>query len=362
MTFSVTTDSLTDFAGVLAPGGHSLNLAYSFSSKAHNYVHSYVPVPDASGTVFAEIYRNNEIVVTQLAEATTFVGELISAASDVLKDSAAFYAGMDEDAAAVIDAAYPTGLAHVPALSPRVSSTAGLIDPDLILDQVPRADAPVPDWTHWILDKSGWISITGVALKILSLFNVDPAGEVTKTFAGNYDELARAGNAARALANFERTAANTLAYGSAAMDWTGNAAAEAQAFFAELVNGLVDHASKLDDLNRKYNLLAEHCNTAAQLVSTALSVVIDRILILVAKLAAAGCLASVPGINVLIAIVGAYEVWVTSEAVRQFIFVTTSIFVAVEGFLLACTGIASAMKSADVTNIFPAAPFVNASI
>lgn len=360
-TFSVQSGTLRAFSGVLADGGHSIDLGSAFSSTAHTYVSSYMPVPYDAGDLYSDIYLNNEKVVTALLGSTSAVGTLLVQSSEALAASARRYGALDEQAAATLDASYPGGPAAVPALEGGLDLDGGLVDPEPELAGVPSTDAPVPDMVQWVMDKAGWASITGTALKLASLFGLDPVGELTKAVVGDYGELAQAGHAATALASFERTAAETILSGSAAMEWTGNAASSAQAWFTEMANALETHAGRLEDLGQKYALLVQHCAELATALTSALSTAIDEILICVAELAAAGCLASVPGINVIIGLIGAYQVWKTTEAVAAFLKITGNVYYGVTGLLAAVTGLAGWAEDGDVTSALPAAPYTNAS-
>lgn len=359
--FSVQTGTLSAFSGVLADGGHSIDLASAFSSTARSYVDTYVPVPYDAGDLYSDIYLNNRDVCSALQSSTTAVGALLVQSSKALATSATRYSTLDANAAAVLDDSYPGASANVPAPVSGLSADAGLVDPEPSLDGVPSQDAPVPDMVQWVMDKAGWASITGVALKIASLFGLDPVGELTKSVVGDYGELAQAGHAAEALAAFERVAAGTILSGATSMQWSGQAAEHALAWFSETANVLETHAGKLDELGEKYALLVQHCAELATALGSALSNAIDNLLICVAELAAGGCLVSVPGINAIIALIGAYQVWKTKEAVAAFLKITGNVYYGVTGLLAAVTGLAGWAKDGDLTSLLPSAPYVNAS-
>ncbi|MGG5259459.1 hypothetical protein [Phycicoccus avicenniae] len=361
--FSVQSGTLTDFAGVLGQGGHSIDLASAFTGKARTYVDTYMPVPYDSGDLYADVYLNNRQVVTALQSSTTAVGQLLQQSGQALTASATRYAKLDAAAAAQLDASYPGGQASVPAPSSGLDATGGALEnPEPALNGEPSKDAPVPDMVQWIMDKAGWASITGLAVKLASLFGLDPWAALTKCVVGDYGELAQAGHAAKALGDFEKIAAQTLVTGAGAMVWTGEAAEHARQWFVEAANALEEHADKLDDLSQKYALLVQHCAELAAALGGLLETAIDEILICAAELAAAGCLASVPGINVIIGLIGAYQVWKTTEAVAAFLKVTGNVYMGVTGLLAAVTGLASWAEDGDVTTKLPTAPYVNASL
>lgn len=359
--FSVQAGTLTAFAGVLGEGGHSIDLAAAFAGKARRYVDDYLPVPYDSGDLYSDVYLNNREVVTALQSSTTSVGKLLARSGQALSVSARRYAQLDEAAAAQLDESYPGGQVTVPDPVSGLSLNGPLEDPEPALFGVPSKDAPVPDMVQWVMDKAGWASITGIAVKIASLFGLDPWAALTKSVVGDYGELAQAGHAAEALADFERTAAQTLLAGSTAMVWTGQAADHARAWFVEAANALETHAGKLDELGEKYELLVQHCAELAVALGSLLETAIDEILICVAELAAAGCLSSVPGINVIIALIGAYQVWKTKEAVAAFLKITGNVYYGVTGLLAVVTGLASWAKDGDITPSLPSAPYLNSS-
>lgn len=363
MSFSVKTPALTAYAGVLGEGGHSIDLSKAFGTTALNYVNNYVPVPHDEGDLFSEVYKNNEKVVTALQNTMTQIGDLYSASATNLSASSTKYAKLDVDAAARLDATLK-GTGKAPDLALTITKASALEDPEPELAGTPSSNAMVPDAVQWAIDKAGWLSITGVGLKIAYLFGLDPVGDLTKAVAGDYGELAQAGHAVEALAAFEKTAAQSMAVGLRAMtaDWTGNAADAADAYFTEFANGLMTHAGKLDELGEKYALLVQACAQAANALGSLLATAVDRLLILIAEIAAAGCLASVPGINVIIALVGAYQVWITKEAIAAFVKVAGNVMYGVHGLISACTAISGLLKDDDVASMFPKKPYVNASL
>jgi uncharacterized protein YukE len=360
--FSVKPTALEQYAGVLAGGSGGVNLEAAFSSTAASYVDSYCPVPYDSGDLFAEIYQANRSVVSHLQAAMPQIAKLCADSSAALSASARDYRTTDAEEAARIDRLWP-GVGTATALTDSPSGGA-VADPTPALAAEPSKDAPIPDMVHWVIDKSGWVSISGSVLKIAQLFGLDPVKELTQAVVGDYDELAQAGHAAEALADFERAAADAMSGGLAAMiaDWTGHAADAATSYFHELANALHAHADELDELGQKYAMLVQTCAQIAELLSSALTTAIDDLLICAAELAAAGCLASVPGINVIAGIIGAYQVWKTQQSVALFLKYTGNVTTAVEGFLGLTTWIVSAFQDGSPANSFPASPYYNGAL
>ncbi|MEO5853052.1 MAG: WXG100 family type VII secretion target [Nocardioides sp.] len=358
--FAVKPSALDTYAGVLGVGGHAVNLERAFSGTALGYVNSYVPVPADDGDLFYEVYVANREVVSHLQGLLPRIGTLYAASAAALESAAQAYRTTDTEAARAADAAYGqrsgvSGLHDVP------SGSSGLVDPTPQLHGVPSKDAPIPDMVHWVIDKAGWLSIAGTVLKIAQLFGLDPVKELNEAVLGDYSELAQAGHALEALAAFERQAASTMSAGLSTMggEWTGNAATAATSYFEEFAGALHGHAGELDTLGEKYALLVQACTQVAELLGSALANAIDQLLICAAKLAAAGCLSTVPGINVIAGLVGAYQVWVTKDAVALFIKYTSRVTTVVESFLGLTVYIASAFKDGSLEAAFPPAPYAN---
>ena len=361
--FDVKPSALDTFAGVLGAGGHAVDLERAFSSTASSYVDSYVPVPADEGDLFHDIFAANQQVVTHLQGLMPQIGQLYAASAEALTGSAQAYRTTDREAARAADAAYGER-SGVTELTDPPSGSAGLVDPTPELRGVPSKDAPIPDMVHWVIDKAGWLSIAGTVLKIAQLFGLDPVKELNQAVLGDYSELAQAGHALEALAAFERQAASTMSVGLSAMtsEWSGNAAGAASSYFHEFANALHDHADELDTLGEKYAQLVQACTQVAEILGSALTNAIDQLLICAAKLAAAGCLATVPGINVIVGLIGAYQVWITKDAVALFIKYTSRVTTVVESFLGLTLYIAQAFKDGSLEAAFPPAPYVNGAL
>ena len=103
MTFSVKTQALTSYAGVLSEGGHSIDLSRAFGTTAFNYVENYVPVPYDSGDLYDEVYKNNEEVVKALKATMAQIGSLYTLSANNLGASATKYTQLDAQAEANLD-------------------------------------------------------------------------------------------------------------------------------------------------------------------------------------------------------------------------------------------------------------------
>ncbi len=85
-------------------------------------------------------------------------------------------------------------------------------------------------------------------------------------------------------------------------------------------------------------------------------------LIALASIAAAGCLAEVPIVDIVVAAVGAYEAYRATKAVERFVRLCQDAWEQIdkgrEGFQL----LAGLLASYDVSTRFPTAPYVNGSL
>lgn len=358
--FHVKPAALDTFAGVLDGSGDPVNLDHAFGRTALSYVQSYSHVPYDSGDLFAEIYKANQSVVSRIEAQMPKIAELYALSAYSLKASAKDYLATDLEQARSSDQLIPGS--QSPALDAGAEGAGNIVNPEPELGGVPSSDTLIPDMVHWVIDKAGWFSITGVALKIAQLFGLDPVKELNQAVLGNYSELAQAGNAAIALAAFERTAANSTAAGLSQMlgQWGGNGADGAEKYFTELINALHAHADEMGDLGDKYNELAQACAQIGEILGGALASAVDNLLCCAAAAAAAGCLMSVPGINVLITLIGAYQVWRTKDAVALFLLYTGRVTTVVESFLGIVLWIDQAFKEGGASTAFPSAPYATA--
>jgi hypothetical protein len=356
--FRVKPSALETYARALSAGG--LDLGSAFSDRALGYANGYVPVPYDSGDLFNEIFKANQQVVAHLQEWYPRVAGLCRTSAVALVGSAADYRATDEDVSEKMDRTWPGTITTTP-LQDVITHSGALADPRPALDGTPSQDAPIPDMVHWVMDKAGWLSITGVGLKIASLFGLDPVRDLTQAVIGNYSELAQSGHALEALGLFEHEAAAAVATGLSHMtaEWSGRAADAASSYFNQLANAIEAHAARCDEVAAKYAEWVQVCAQIAEILGGYLADAVDQVLICAAELAAAGCLAEVPGINVLVGIIGAYQVWKTKEAVELFVRTCGTVTTCVEAFLGICLFVDQAFKDGDLTGALPPAAYHN---
>jgi hypothetical protein len=361
--FFVVPGALRSYADTLSAAATNggINLATDFFNTAPPYVDKYLAVDRTSGLsdLFEVILSSNETLVTNVRDTYSTVGMRMSMSGLALADSADLYEATDDEANARMDKLWP-GAGKVPEIDSgagggKVAEAAGP------LNAVPSEDVLIPDPVHWIMDQAGWFSVGDNLLKIANIFGLDPASSLTKLLAGDYGLVARAGHAATALADFERNVAESMAAGLATMttQWTGHAADQATSYFTQFVNAFEDHASQLDEVASKYAQIAQALAQVAELLGGLLATAIDKLLICLAKLAAAGCLAEIPGVNVIAGIIGAYSVWQAKEAVAAFLKATSVMADTCEAVVALAVGISGLCTSGSADAAFPAVSYAN---
>lgn|GEM_PF-4801929 len=363
-TFSVKPESLRTFADTIsgAASNGGVNLAHLYIQQPDSYVDDYVRIDQGSGLsdLFRYILDSNTALVSDLHTTYGDIWPKLSSSGTALATSATVYQSTDEAVNAKIDQMWPGAGGAIPALDEEAAG-GRVGDPSHPIAGEPESEVMIPDPVHWIMDQAGWLSIGNDVLKVASLFGLDPAGLLTKAIAGDYSMVARAGHAAEALAQFERNTARTIAAGLSGMrhGWTGNAADAATAYFTTFADAFDAHATQLEDVADKYGLIAQSLAEVATLLAGLLATAIDKLLICAASLAAAGCLEAIPGVDVLVDLIGAYEVWTTKEAVEAFVKAATYMADTCEAIILLCTGIAGACKPGTATTSFPKASYAN---
>lgn len=361
--FSVRPAALRGYADTIsgAATGGGLNLAHLYYARPDSYVDRWVKIDTSSGlsNLFELILSSNSTLVGNLHTTYGDIASKLSMSGVALAGSAGVYATTDEAVSARIDKLMP-GVGAPVKLAEEVDGGSA-DDPTEPLDETPESEAPIPDPVHWIMDTAGWLSITSDVLKIASLFHIDPMASLTKALAGDYTKVAQAGNAAKALAEFEQNSAQAIMDGLDKMShgWTGNAADQAANYFTTFANALDAHADELEQVSNKYALIVQALSEVSTLLSSLLSIVIDKLFILAVNLAAASCLQEVPVLDVVIDIAGAYNVFVTKEAVDAFVKACTAITDTAESVVLLCTGIAGLCKPGSAGTSFPSTSYSN---
>ena len=187
-TFSVKPEALRAYADTIsgAATGGGLNLAHVFFERPDSYVDSYVRIDQKSGLsdLFSIILSSNTPLVANLHTTYGDVATKLSESGLGLARSAEIYASTDQAANERMDRVWP-GVGSPPALDDGLDGGT-VADPSTGLDKEPESEVLTPDWVHWIMDYSGWLSISSDVLKLLSLFHIDPMGSLTKAIGGDW--------------------------------------------------------------------------------------------------------------------------------------------------------------------------------
>ncbi|TNC21078.1 hypothetical protein [Amycolatopsis alkalitolerans] len=160
-----------------------------------------------------------------------------------------------------------------------------------------------------ILDGAGFFSESEIVLKILTLCGLDVEDWVKERFFGNFEAVAKSRNALKNLANFDTASATNTAEGAQTMfsSWQGNAAEAA------------------------------------------------------AALAAAGCLQEIPGVDVLIDIIGAWRVTKIILKIHDVANIWNAVWSGSEGMMGLITVLVGGLSSFDASAKLPKIGYANAA-
>ncbi len=188
--------------------------------------------------------------------------------------------------------------------------------------------------------------------------------QLTGATFGDYESLSRNADALRNLARCDELSAALLQQKVGAMltTWHGNAADGADQYFVRLSNAFADRAATLRSSADGFDGVSTALGVLADDLASALQDAVDAVLIALASIAAAGCLAEVPIVDIVVAAVGAYEAYRATKAVERFVRLCQDAWEQIdkgrEGFQL----LAGLLASYDVSTRFPTAPYVNSSL
>ena len=294
-------------------GSRGQCLSQQYTQRASAYVTTYVTLPsDAVGLAYSEVVGRTASLAAALQEGNLRVGDALAGSATNLAASAVDYRETDTAAAARLDHAYrPTGLVPLiedpPAGEPWKDPSDALTEPSSDGPSGPIPDDLVTD----ILSASGnWTNVGWLGEKILELWGFNPEQWLTEKLAGNFAMVARTRNAVANLAAFDRAGRDDVetGVGDLVASWKGHAATAAQSYFTELSGALGARADRLDTIVASYDSILSTIVAARDSISTAVEAVIGKVLEITAALAAAGCLAELPTVDLVIGIVGASKV------------------------------------------------------
>ncbi len=357
--FSVHPSALDRFADVIgsANGGSTLDAKYLIDYG--NYVEEHLHL-DGPGLVFGWIKPRVEEIRQRLStDSTTISTHLIESAMG-LTASASDYRRTDAAQASRLDSVYkPTG---VTAADDGYQAGGTTTDPATALTP-PSEEGGMPSLVQELLDAGGVFSVSDLVIKILRWCGLDIMGWVTDHLAGSPSELAKVKSALENLASFDQDAATVVGDGAATMfgSWTGNAADAAHGYFDKTASALTDHGTAISGVATKMQALIIGIQEGMAALEGALTIAIDAAIKAAVAVAAAGCLAEVPGIDVLAAIVGAAEVANVVGKVRKFFDIWNVVWASHEGILGLITGLVGTLQGYDVSSSLPTSGYYNAS-
>ena len=303
--FEVQPRALDAFARTLAEHGlHATSMSFRYAIDCGNYTDQYITLTGADGAVFRDLSTSAKALHDQIRTVSLKIGDALDSAGYNLAVSSDAYRRTDLAVAQRHDAAYkPTGVVE---LDSDVMPEAPVSDPADRLT-TPGTDGLVSDQVDRVLGAADWFSVGGAVIKILDLFGIDPAGWVSDKLLGDADGVAKIKNALAALAAFDAQQADNLAHGLATLrhSWNGHAAEAASAYFTTLANAIQARSEKLLEAKSQFEGFIALLDAFTGLISGIISDIIDLGVAIAAELASAGCLSAIPGVNVIIGIVGA---------------------------------------------------------
>jgi hypothetical protein len=277
-----------------------------------------------------------------------------------LTNSAGQYQNQDYGTAQHLDTIYkPSGIMP---LAADVDTTSPTVDPASSLT-TPGTEGAVPDFAQQILDSVGYFSESELVLKILSLCGLNVEDWVKQRFVGDYQAVARCRNAIVNLSKFDNAAATLIAGGLATMlkSWQGTAATAARSYFDQLANGIAAHADTLSSIAQKLDALVVGIQQGGSTVIGLITAILDYVAELAAAAAAAGCLQEVPGVDVLIDIVGAWKVTELINKIHELGTIWGYVWGGLQGMMAAITSLVGVLQNYTASAQFPAMGYANAA-
>lgn len=337
------------------------SLSFVYLMPVSDYIDK-MTIEDTGSRVFSHIYMYNEQVMGQLRTDTMHVSSLLVESGSALSASADAYRKMDDAARERYDRQYhPGGSVE---LDSAVTTGGSTVDTKSALTPPEAGPGAGYDLIDKIISWTDWTSITGDALKLAGLFGLHPTDQLTGAIFGDYESLSKNADALRNLAECDELSATYVQQKVGAMltSWHGNAADGADHYFVKLSNAFGDRADTLRSSADGFDGVSAALGVLADDLAGALQDALDAVLVALASIAAAGCLAEVPILDVVVAAVGAYEAYRATKAVERFVKLCQDawdeIDKARQGFQL----LAGLLASYDVSTRFPTAPYVNASL
>jgi hypothetical protein len=213
------------------------------------------------------------------------------------------------------------------------------------------------------MQPTGLLSPTHWILKLLGIFGINPVEWANEKLTGNLDAVAHVKNALENLAEFDTTMAAGIGSGAGTMfhDWTGHAADACTDYLAELADALTDHAGQLTKVSTYYNDFVVTIQQFGSALESLLGIFADKLAVAAACVAAAGCLAEVPGVDAIVAIIGAAKVYQCYTAWEEVTKAFDIVMTGAHGVLAITTGLASSLSSYTISDTLPKVGYYNAA-
>jgi hypothetical protein len=214
-----------------------------------------------------------------------------------------------------------------------------------------------------ILDAIGFFSETEIVLKILALFGLNVEDWVKQRFVGDYKTIAQCRNALINLGKFDDAAATTITDGATAMvkSWKGSAATAAQSYFDQFANGLGNHSNQLSALAQKLDALVVGIQQGGSAIIGILTALLDKVLEVAAALAAAGCLQEIPGVDVIMDIVGAWKVTELVNKIHELGTVWSYVWIGLQGTMSVIISLVGGLQNYSAAAQLPSTGYANAA-
>jgi uncharacterized protein YukE len=357
--FHVAPGALDTYAKTL--GGDSGALDSKFANDAKPYVEKWVKLESGDGgMIFNFLVGKVGEVCDRLNSDFASIASCLTGSAGGLTRSAQAYLAQDRASADHLDSIYKTGA--VTPLDDSVDAKDPEVDPSSKLTE-PSSEGAVPDMVQQILDGAGFFSESEIVLKILTVCGLDVEGWVKERFFGNFEAVAKSRNAVKNLANFDTATATNIAEGAQTMlsSWQGNAADAAHSYFDQLSNGIEGHANALSQVAQRYDAVLVAIQQAGSAIMGGITAALDAGVEAGAALAAAGCLEEVPGLDVLMDIIGAWRVTKVILKIHEIANIWNAVWSGSEGMMGLITILVGGLSSFDASAKLPKIGYANAA-
>jgi uncharacterized protein YukE len=360
--FSVRPEALDAYAKIVAdPGGAESSMDHKYLIDAGSYIQDKVKLEDgAGGLLFGAVVGKTKEVQQQLISDNSAIDTVLIESGNGLTTSAQAYRKNEHSSAQNIDAQYKPG--GITERDFKVDDTAPMVDPATKLVE-PSEEGAVPDVVQQILDGAGYFSESDLVFKILGWCGLHVMDWVKEKFSGDFAAIAKVKSAIEHLGEFDEAVATDLGEGADMMlkSWSGNAADGAKSYFDQMANAIEGRSAALKQLSSKYNDVLVGVQQAASAVEGAITAAIDAAVEAAVAVAAAGCLQEVPGLDILMDIIGAWRVTKVIDKVHEVAGVWNLVWTGSEGFMGAAAGLTGILGSYDVGAKLPKIGYYNPS-